>query len=160
MARLIKFELKKLFTWKKLLIVLILLIVSSFGLIRFSEYLYKQNNNVLFKVNYDDTIIKLETKVEILKKQYEQEPTANNFWLFKREETLVENYKYLNNLGLVSNDWRGDLSTRLSQISIEEIPLNMYKDGIDMKDFTVVSFNYNNIDEVEDRLSELKEEKE
>lgn len=161
MLRLIKFELKKLFTWNKVLIILILLIVSSFGLIKFSEYLYNRNNNTMdIQINYNDVFTKLETKVEILKKQYEQEPTANNFWLFKREQTLVENYKYLNNSGFVSNDWRGDLSARLSQISIDEISLNMYKDGIDMKDFTVVSFYYNNIDEVEERLLLLKEEKE
>lgn len=160
MFKLIKFELKKLLNLKRIVLILLIVFLSSFGLIKFSEYMYNINHNVKDGIIYYDTINQ-QLKVDNLKEQYNDNSTPNNLWLLKREEFLLEHYKYLNTLNFKNNDWRWIVSNKLAIISLDEIPLNMYLDGIDMKQFTTTSFGYTDLESVKHVLEEnvaIKEE--
>lgn len=160
MFKLIKFELKKFLNIKKILLAFIIILLSSFGLIKFSEFLYNRGRrDDLSIINLDSFFLKEEIRIEQLKKQYETDPTPDNLWLLKREEELLDYYKYMDTLNFVEDDWRGDVLHSILQLSLEEIPLSMYLDGVDMSKLTVTSFGYTDQKSVEARLKEIEIEK-
>jgi len=159
MFKLIKFELKKLLNIKRIILIFLIVLLSSFGVIKFSEFLYNRGRSDDIIINLDSVFLKEEARIEQLNKQYEADPNPNNLWLLKREEKLLDYYKYMDTLNFVSSDWRGEILNNILQLSLEEITLNMYLDGIDMSKLTVTSFGYTNKNFVENRLAEIEIEK-
>lgn len=160
MFRLIKFELKKILNTKRIVLITLIVLISSFGLIKFSEYLYnRQNAHMIAKFDTNDVIHKMENRIEILTETYNNDSTADNLWQLETEKVILDYYKYSFSLNIDSNDWRGELFTKLRVLSLEEVPLNMYLDGVNMDNLTSLTFSYENEIEVKNRLSEISNQK-
>lgn len=153
MFKLIKFELKKILNVRRVILILLIMLLSSFGLIKMSEYIYNTNHNVKDDIVYYDTSNQ-QLKIDSLKEQYNNNPNPNNLWILRREEFLLDHYNYLNTLKLTNKDWRWNVSNRLSIISLDEIPLNMYLNGTDMSEFTITNFGYTDLESVKNVLNE------
>lgn len=149
--KLINFELKKLLNLKKILVILIILLLSSFGMIKFGEYLYNRANGLIVVNNSGSSDVenKRKAQIEQAKKAYEEEPTANNLYIVRNLEGMLESYKMLEELNPDFNDWRYALFNLINSLENSEIPLKMYLDGVDMSDFTISEFYYDSREEVE-----------
>ena len=160
MLKLLKFELKKILNIKRIILIFLIILLSSFGIIKFSEYLYyRSKGDIAGIIDFNSFILKEEARIEQLNRQYETESTPNNLWLLKREEELLSYYKYVNTLGFTDGDWRGEVLHTVLQLSLEEIALNMYLDDVDMSKLTVTTFGYTDRSSVENRLKEISKEK-
>lgn len=160
MFKLLRFEFKKLLNIKRIILIFLIILLSSFGIIKFSEYLYyRSKGDTTGIIDFNSFILKEEARIEQLNKQYEAESTPNNLWLLKREEELLNYYKYVNTLGFTDDDWRGEVLHTVLQLSLEEIALNMYLDDVDMSKLTVTTFGYTDRSSVENRLKEISKEK-
>ena len=153
--KLINFELKKLLSIKKIVIILLIVLASSFGITKFSEFLYNRNlPEEYIKVDTDRLLAKIETQRKQLEKEYENDPSVNNLYRLKSYEMNIENSKYMWSLNLKTNDWRDAVYLKISNLKYSKVPFNMYLDGIDMKELNVIEFNVESKEEAEKKIEE------
>lgn len=162
--RLINFELKKIFNIKKLIVILLIIIGSSFGIIKFSEFLYYRDYSDFSTYLSDNELLeKMEFTLNQYKQKYESEPSSNNLYRLKYYDSWIANYKYMWSLNLEKNDWRNEIYTTISNLNNSKIPFEMYLDGVDMTEFNATEFYVENEDvakknvkEIEDKIKELQ----
>lgn len=162
--RLINFELKKILNIKKLIVILLIIIGSSFGIIKFSEFLYYRDYSDFSTYLSDNELLeKMEFTLNQYKQKYESEPSSNNLYRLKYYDSWIANYKYMWSLNLEKNDWRNEIYTTISNLNNSKIPFEMYLDGVDMTEFNATEFYVENEDvakknvkEIEDKIKELQ----
>lgn len=162
--RLINFELKKILNIKKIIVILLIIIGSSFGIIKFSELLYYRDySNSSTYLSNDELLEKMEFTLNQYKQKYESDPSANNLYRLKYYDSWIANYKYMWSLNLEINDWRNEVYTTISNLNNSKITFEMYLDGVDMTEFNVTEFYVENedvakesIEEIEDKIKELQ----
>lgn len=162
--RLINFELQKIFNIKKLIVILLIIIGSIFGIIKFSEFLYYRDySNFSTYLSDNELLEKMEFTLNQYKQKYESEPSSNNLYRLKYYDSWIANYKYMWSLNLEKNDWRNEIYTTISNLNNSKIPFEMYLDGVDMTEFSATEFYVENeaaakknVKEIEDKTKELQ----
>lgn len=163
--KLINFELKKILNIKKIIVILLVIIGSSFGIIKFSEFLYYRNySNSNIYINNEDVVGQMEFTLNQYETKYKEDPTVDNLYQLKYYDSWINNYKYMWSLNLETNDWRNEIYRNISNLNISKIPFEMYLDGEDMTEFTVIEFSVENqedaknkVEEIENQITEFKE---
>lgn len=154
--KLINFELKKLLNTKKIIVILLIVLGSSFGIIKFSEFLYNRNLPEEYaRVDTDRLLAKIESTRKQLEEEYKNNPSVDNLYRLKSYEMTIENNKYMLSLDLKVNDWKDNVYNKISNLKSSKVPLNMYLDGINMKELSTVEFNIESKEAAEKAIEEI-----
>lgn len=154
--KLINFELKKLLNTKKIIVILLIVLGSSFGIIKFSEFLYNRNlSDEYIRVDTDRLLAKIESTRKQLEEEYKNNPSVDNLYRLKSYEMTIENNKYMLSLDLKVNDWKDNVYNKISNLKSSKVPLNMYLDGINMKELSTVEFNIESKEAAEKAIEEI-----
>lgn len=162
--RLINFELKKLLNIKKIIVILLIVLCSSFGIIKFSEFLYNRNLPEEYaRADSDRVLARAESTRKQLEEEYKNNPNVDNLYRLKSYEMTIENTKYMLSLDLKVNDWKDNVYNKISNLKSSKVPLNMYLDGVNMKELSAVEFNIESkeaakkaIEEIDKQIEKLK----
>lgn len=140
--RLINFELKKLLNIKKIIVILLIILGSSFGIIKFSEFLYNRNLPDEYAIiDTDRLLAKAESTRKQLEEEYKNNPSVDNLYRLKSYEMTIENNKYMWFLDLKVNDWKNNVYVKISNLKSSKVPLNMYLGGVNMKELRAIEFS-------------------
>ncbi len=154
--KLINFELKKLLNTKKIIVILLIVLGSSFGIIKFSEFLYNRNLPEEYaRVDSDRVLARAESTRKQLEEEYKNNPSVDNLYRLKSYEMTIENNKYMLSLDLKVNDWKDNVYNKISNLKSSKVPLNMYLDGINMKELSTVEFNIESKEAAEKAIEEI-----
>lgn len=154
--RLINFELKKLLNIKKIIVILLIVLCSSFGIIKFSEFLYNRNlPDEYARADVDRLLARAENTRKQLEEEYKNNPSVDNLYRLKSYEMTIENNKYMWSLDLKVNDWKDNVYNKISNLKSSKVPLNMYLDGVNMKELSAIEFNIESKEAAEKRLLEI-----
>lgn len=154
--RLINFELKKLLNIKKIIVILLIILGSSFGIIKFSEFLYNRNlPDEYARIDTDRLLAKAESTRKQLEEEYKNNPSVDNLYRLKSYEMTIENNKYMWSLDLKVNDWKDNVYNKISNLKNSKIPLNMYLDGVNMKELSAIEFNIESKEAAEKAIEEI-----
>ena len=154
--RLINFELKKLLNIKKIIVILLIVLGSSFGIIKFSEFLYNRNlPDEYARIDTDRLLAKAESTRKQLEEEYKNNPSVDNLYRLKFYETTVENNKYVWSLDLKVNDWKNNVYVKISNLKSSKVPLNMYLDGVNMKELRAIEFSIESKEAAEKAIEEI-----
>lgn len=154
--RLINFELKKLLNIKKIIVILLIILGSSFGIIKFSEFLYNRNLPDEYAIiDTDRLLAKAESTRKQLEEEYKNNPSVDNLYRLKSYEMTIENNKYMWSLDLKVNDWKDNVYNKISNLKNSKIPLNMYLDGVNMKELSAIEFNIESKEAAEKAIEEI-----
>lgn len=154
--RLINFELKKLLNIKKIIVILLIILASSFGIIKFSEFLYNRNlPDEYARIDTDRLLAKAESTRKQLEEEYKNNPSVDNLYRLKSYEMTIENNKYMWSLDLKVNDWKDNVYNKISNLKNSKIPLNMYLDGVNMKELSAIEFNIESKEAAEKAIEEI-----
>ena len=154
--RLINFELKKLLNIKKIIVILLIVLCSSFGIIKFSEFLYNRNlPDEYARADIDRLLARAESTRKQLEEEYKNNPSVDNLYRLKSYEMTIENNKYMWSLDLKVNDWKDNVYNKISNLKNSKIPLNMYLDGVNMKELSAIEFNIESKEVAEKAIEEI-----
>lgn len=154
--RLINFELKKLLNIKKIIVILLIILGSSFGIIKFSEFLYNRNlPDEYARIDTDRLLAKAESTRKQLEEEYKNNPSVDNLYRLKSYEMTIENNKYMWSLDLKVNDWKDNVYNKISNLKNSKIPLNMYLDGVNMKELSAIEFNIESKEAAKKAIEEI-----
>lgn len=154
--RLINFELKKLLNMKKIIVILLIVLCSSFGIIKFSEFLYNRNlPDEYARADIDRLLARAESTRKQLEEEYKNNPSVDNLYRLKSYEMTIENNKYMWSLDLKVNDWKDNVYNKISNLKNSKIPLNMYLDGVNMKELSAIEFNIESKEAAEKAIEEI-----
>lgn len=154
--RLINFELKKLLNIKKIIVILLIILCSSFGIIKFSEFLYNRNlPDEYARIDTDRLLAKAESTRKQLEEEYKNNPSVDNLYRLKSYEMTIENNKYMWSLDLKVNDWKDNVYNKISNLKNSKIPLNMYLDGVNMKELRTIEFSIESKEAAEKAIEEI-----
>lgn len=154
--RLINFELKKLLNIKKIIVILLIILGSSFGIIKFSEFLYNRNLPDEYAIiDTDRLLAKAESTRKQLEEEYKNNPSVDNLYRLKSYEMTIENNKYMWSLDLKVNDWKDKVYNKISNLKNSKIPLNMYLDGVNMKELSAIEFNIESKEAAKKAIEEI-----
>ena len=154
--RLINFELKKLLNIKKIIVILLIILGSSFGIIKFSEFLYNRNLPDEYAIiDTDRLLAKAESTRKQLEEEYKNNPSVDNLYRLKSYEMTIENNKYMWSLDLKVNDWKDNVYNKISNLKNSKIPLNMYLDGVNMKELSAIEFNIESKEAAKKAIEEI-----
>lgn len=154
--RLINFELKKLLNIKKIIVILLIILGSSFGIIKFSEFLYNRNlPDEYARIDTDRLLAKAESTRKQLEEEYKNNPSVDNLYRLKSYEMTIENNKYMWSLDLKVNDWKDNVYNKISNLKNSKIPLNMYLDGVNMKELRAIEFSIESKEAAEKAIEEI-----
>ncbi len=154
--RLINFELKKLLNIKKIIVILLIILGSSFGIIKFSEFLYNRNlPDEYARIDTDRLLAKAESTRKQLEEEYKNNPSVDNLYRLKSYEMTIENNKYMWSLDLKVNDWKDNVYNKISNLKNSKIPLNMYLDGVNMKELSAIEFNIESKEAAKKTIEEI-----
>lgn len=154
--RLINFELKKLLNIKKIIVILLIILGSSFGIIKFSEFLYNRNLPDEYAIiDTDRLLAKAESIRKQLEEEYKNNPSVDNLYRLKSYEMTIENNKYMWSLDLKVNDWKDNVYNKISNLKNSKIPLNMYLDGVNMKELSAIEFNIESKEAAKKAIEEI-----
>lgn len=154
--RLINFELKKLLNIKKIIVILLIILGSSFGIIKFSEFLYNRNLPDEYAIiDTDRLLAKAESTRKQLEEEYKNNPSVDNLYRLKSYEMTIENTKYMLSLDLKVNDWKDNVYNKISNLKSSKVPLNMYLDGVNMKELSAVEFNIESKEAAKKAIEEI-----
>ncbi len=154
--RLINFELKKLLNIKKIIVILLIILGSSFGIIKFSEFLYNRNlPDEYARIDTDRLLAKAESTRKQLEEEYKNNPSVDNLYRLKSYEMTIENNKYMWSLDLKVNDWKNNVYVKISNLKNSKVPLNMYLDGVNMKELSAIEFNIESKEAAEKAIEEI-----
>lgn len=154
--RLINFELKKLLNMKKIIVILLIVLCSSFGIIKFSEFLYNRNlPDEYARADIDRLLVRAESTRKQLEEEYKNNPSVDNLYRLKSYEMTIENNKYMWSLDLKVNDWKDSVYNKISNLKNSKIPLNMYLDGVNMKELSAIEFNIESKEAAEKAIEEI-----
>lgn len=154
--RLINFELKKLLNIKKIIVILLIILGSSFGIIKFSEFLYNRNlPDEYARIDTDRLLAKAESTRKQLEEEYKNNPSVDNLYRLKSYEMTIENNKYMWSLDLKVNDWKDNVYNKISNLKNSKIPLNMYLDGVNMKELRTIEFSIESKEAAEKAIEEI-----
>lgn len=154
--RLINFELKKLLNIKKIIVILLIVLCSSFGIIKFSEFLYNRNlPDEYARADIDRLLARAESTRKQLEEEYKNNPSVDNLYRLKSYEMTIENNKYMWSLDLKVNDWKDNVYNKISNLKSSKIPLNMYLDGVNMKELSAIEFNIESKEAAEKAIEEI-----
>lgn len=154
--RLINFELKKLLNIKKIIVILLIILGSSFGIIKFSEFLYNRNLPDEYAIiDTDRLLAKAESTKKQLEEEYKNNPSVDNLYRLKSYEMTIENNKYMWSLDLKVNDWKDNVYNKISNLKNSKIPLNMYLDGVNMKELRAIEFSIESKEAAEKAIEEI-----
>lgn len=154
--RLINFELKKLLNIKKIIVILLIILGSSFGIIKFSEFLYNRNLPDEYAIiDTDRLLAKAESTRKQLEEEYKNNPSVDNLYRLKSYEMTIENNKYMWSLDLKVNDWKDNVYNKISNLKNSKIPLNMYLDGVNMKELRAIEFSIESKEAAEKAIEEI-----
>lgn len=154
--RLINFELKKLLNIKKIIVILLIILGSSFGIIKFSEFLYNRNLPDEYAIiDTDRLLAKAESTRKQLEEEYKNNPSVDNLYRLKSYEMTIENNKYMWSLDLKVNDWKDNVYNKISNLKNSKIPLNMYLDGVNMKELSAIEFNIESKEAAKKTIEEI-----
>ena len=154
--RLINFELKKLLNIKKIIVILLIVLCSSFGIIKFSEFLYNRNlPDEYARADIDRLLARAESTRKQLEEEYKNNPSVDNLYRLKSYEMTIENNKYMWSLDLKVNDWKDNVYNKISNLKNSKIPLNMYLDGVNMKELSAIEFNIESKEAAEKAIEEI-----
>ena len=162
---LINFELKKLLNIKKIIVILLIVLCSSFGIIKFSEFLYNRNlPDEYARADIDRLLARAESTRKQLEEEYKNNPSVDNLYKLKSYEMTIENNKYMWSLDLKVNDWKDNVYNKISNLKSSKIPLNMYLDGVNMKELSAIEFNIESkeaakktIEEIDKQIEKLQD---
>lgn len=154
--RLINFELKKLLNIKKIIVILLIVLCSSFGIIKFSEFLYNRNLPEEYaRADSDRVLARAESTRKQLEEEYKNNPSVDNLYRLKSYEMTIENTKYMLSLDLKVNDWKDNVYNKISKLKSSKVPLNMYLDGVNMKELSAVEFNIESKEAAKKAIEEI-----
>lgn len=154
--RLINFELKKLLNIKKIIVILLIILGSSFGIIKFSEFLYNRNLPEEYaRADSDRVLARAESTRKQLEEEYKNNPSVDNLYRLKSYEMTIENTKYMLSLDLKVNDWKDNVYNKISNLKSSKVPLNMYLDGVNMKELSAVEFNIESKEAAKKAIEEI-----
>lgn len=154
--RLINFELKKLLNINKIIVILLIISGSSFGIIKFSEFLYNRNlPDEYARIDTDRLLAKAESTRKQLEEEYKNNPSVDNLYRLKSYEMTIENNKYMWSLDLKVNDWKDNVYNKISNLKNSKIPLNMYLDGVNMKELSAIEFNIESKEAAKKAIEEI-----
>lgn len=154
--RLINFELKKLLNIKKIIIILLIILGSSFGIIKFSEFLYNRNLPDEYAIiDTDRLLAKAESTRKQLEEEYKNNPSVDNLYRLKSYEMTIENNKYMWSLDLKVNDWKNNVYVKISNLKSSKVPLNMYLGGVNMKELRAIEFSIESKEAAEKAIEEI-----
>lgn len=154
--RLINFELKKLLNIKKIIVILLIVLCSSFGIIKFSEFLYNRNLPEEYaRADSDRVLARAESTRKQLEEEYKNNPNVDNLYRLKSYEMTIENTKYMLSLDLKVNDWKDNVYNKISNLKSSKVPLNMYLDGVNMKELSAVEFNIESKEAAKKAIEEI-----
>lgn len=154
--RLINFELKKLLNMKKIIVILLIVLCSSFGIIKFSEFLYNRNlPDEYARADIDRLLARAESTRKQLEEEYKNNPSVDNLYRLKSYEMTIENNKYMWSLDLKVNDWKDNVYNKISNLKNSKIPLNMYLDGVNMKELSAIEFNIESKEAAEKAIEKI-----
>lgn len=154
--RLINFELKKLLNIKKIIVILLIVLCSSFGIIKFSEFLYNRNLPEEYaRADSDRVLARAESTRKQLEEEYKNNPSVDNLYRLKSYEMTIENTKYMLSLDLKVNDWKDNVYNKISNLKSSKVPLNMYLDGVNMKELSAVEFNIESKEAAKKAIEEI-----
>lgn len=154
--RLINFELKKLLNIKKIIVILLIILGSSFGIIKFSEFLYNRNlPDEYARIDTDRLLAKAESTRKQLEEEYKNNPSVDNLYRLKSYEMTIENNKYMWSLDLKVNDWKNNVYVKISNLKSSKVPLNMYLDGVNMKELKAIEFSIESKEAAEKAIEEI-----
>lgn len=154
--RLINFELKKLLNIKKIIVILLIVLCSSFGIIKFSEFLYNRNlPDEYARADIDRLLARAESTRKQLEEEYKNNPSVDNLYRLKSYEMTIENNKYMWSLDLKVNDWKDNVYNKISNLKNSKISLNMYLDGVNMKELSAIEFNIESKEAAEKAIEEI-----
>lgn len=154
--RLINFELKKLLNIKKIIVILLIVLCSSFGIIKFSEFLYNRNlPDEYARADIDRLLARAESTRKQLEEEYKNNPSVDNLYRLKSYEMTIENTKYMLSLNLKVNDWKDNVYNKISNLKSSKVPLNMYLDGVNMKELSAVEFNIESKEAAKKAIEEI-----
>ena len=154
--RLINFELKKLLNIKKIIVILLIILGSSFGIIKFSEFLYNRNLPDEYAIiDTDRLLAKAESTRKQLEEEYKNNPSVDNLYRLKSYEMTIENNKYMWSLDLKVNDWKDNVYNKISNLKNSKVPLNMYLDGVNMKELRAIEFSIESKEAAEKAIEEI-----
>lgn len=159
--RLINFELKKLLNIKKIIVILLIILGSSFGIIKFSEFLYNRNLPDEYAIiDTDRLLAKAESTRKQLEEEYKNNPSVDNLYRLKSYEMTIENNKYMWSLDLKVNDWKNNVYVKISNLKNSKVPLNMYLDGVNMKELSAIEFNIESKEAAKKAIEEIDKQTE
>ena len=154
--RLINFELKKLLNIKKIIVILLIILGSSFGIIKFSEFLYNRNLPDEYAIiDTDRLLAKAESTRKQLEEEYKNNPSVDNLYRLKSYEMTIENHKYMWSLDLKVNDWKNNVYVKISNLKSSKVPLNMYLGGVNMKELRAIEFSIESKEAAEKAIEEI-----
>ena len=154
--RLINFELKKLLNIKKIIVILLIILGSSFGIIKFSEFLYNRNLPDEYAIiDTDRLLAKAESTRKQLEEEYKNNPSVDNLYRLKSYEMTIENNKYMWSLDLKVNDWKNNVYVKISNLKSSKVPLNMYLGGVNMKELRAIEFSIESKGTAEKAIEEI-----
>lgn len=154
--KLINFELKKLLNIKKIIVILLIILGSSFGIIKFSEFLYNRNlPDEYARADIDRLLARAESTRKQLEEEYKNNPSVDNLYRLKSYEMTIENNKYMWSLDLKVNDWKDNVYNKISNLKNSKIPLNMYLDGVNMKELRAIEFSIESKEAAEKAIEEI-----
>lgn len=154
--RLINFELKKLLNIKKIIVILLIILGSSFGIIKFSEFLYNRNlPDEYARIDTDRLLAKAESTRKQLEEEYKNNPSVDNLYRLKSYEMTIENNKYMWSLDLKVNDWKDNVYNKISNLKNSKVPLNMYLDGVNMKKLRAIEFSIESKEAAKKAIEEI-----
>lgn len=154
--RLINFELKKLLNIKKIIVILLIILGSSFGIIKFSEFLYNRNlPDEYARIDTDRLLARAESTRKQLEEEYKNNPSVDNLYRLKSYEMTIENNKYMWSLDLKVNDWKNNVYVKISNLKNSKVPLNMYLDGVNMKELRAIEFSIESKEAAEKAIEEI-----
>lgn len=154
--RLINFELKKLLNIKKIIVILLIVLCSSFGIIKFSEFLYNRNLPEKYaRADSDRVLARAESTRKQLEEEYKNNPSVDNLYRLKSYEMTIENTKYMLSLDLKVNDWKDNVYNKISNLRSSKVPLNMYLDDVNMKELSAVEFSIESKGTAEKAIEEI-----
>lgn len=154
--RLINFELKKLLNIKKIIVILLIILGSSFGIIKFSEFLYNRNlPDEYARADIDRLLARAESTRKQLEEEYKNNPSVDNLYRLKSYEMTIENNKYMWSLDLKVNDWKNNVYVKISNLKSSKVPLNMYLGGVNMKELRAIEFSIESKEAAEKAIEEI-----
>ncbi|MCM1370932.1 MAG: ABC transporter permease subunit [Clostridium sp.] len=153
--KLINFELNKILNLKKILTILIILSLTSFGLIKLSEYIY--NKSVSIDGFIADNSL-MENMIARAKKDYENDSNTNNLIALKILEHNYESTKKRNELNISDFNWKSEIFEQIHVLETENMIIELYLDGVDMDDEVVTNYKYETKEEAVNRQKEVKKQ--